>query len=239
MATQVRIGTEFTAPYADSSFIWKVVKRIGGKPLTWLAEIHNDEYEGTQKSFLDSEIKRSIKMSEFWQGKMDERKTWWDNQKVGTVLHYNNGFGDWVRGEVVEKDGEKQLKATALVGNWREGVKPTRQVGGSLTIPYHTRQVLDGASWQPDIGCIWEASENQRKRYDDPTQMEPLDLSIPEKTNDDEKEAELWEKVNEVRDLLRFSNGHINKTLGKSADQLLSEIRGIVGTNGSRTLFDF
>jgi hypothetical protein len=235
MTSTVRIGTTFSSVFADGNYTWKVVKRIGGNPLSWLCEIVD---EGTQKAFLDSEIRSKISQRKNIERYLAERETWWDDQKIGTVLHYNNGFGDWIRGEVVDVDGKKVMKPTALVGKWRESeYRPKYRADGELDVPYHVRSIRDSEGWRPDTGCVWEASDHQRKQYEDPTTMAPLDISIPELPKEQKEEAALWQKVNQVRDLLNLTNDAM-KHDGKTPKQLLSEIRGIVG-RGPQRLFDF
>ncbi len=119
------------------------------------------------------------------------RDDFWASQEVGNVLHYHNSFGAFVRGVVVENDGQMELKPTALVGNWGNHDLPRRYADGRIHLGYHAGQIAEGASWQPSDGCVYESSTYSESyaRYGDPRVLEEINLTIPEMSDDEVRRA--------------------------------------------------
>jgi hypothetical protein len=198
----VRIGTRFRATIADANALWEVTGKSGGR--AWLAQVVNEPFEidgklfdsdyvGTERAFTTAEIERSLRQAAVFANLSARTDDFWDRQPVGQVLHYNNGFDQFVRGVVVEKDGRKQLKPTALVGpGWQPFDLVTRRSSGDLHYGYHADKVVNGgddAVWAPSSSCVYEADDygyGGRSNVD-PTTLPEIDLSAPEMT---EAEAE-------------------------------------------------
>ena len=97
--------------------------------------------------------------------------------EAGSIVHYHNGFKEFIRCEVVEapddeacvraEKGERCLRPLALVGGW-----------GSYALladAYHMRMIREGSLFKPSASCIYENPEaKQVRRHEDPRQLAPL-----------------------------------------------------------------
>ena len=103
--------------------------------------------------------------------------------------------GQYVRGVVVEHQGETALLPTGLVGAWRTYDLPRRGPDG--VVGYSTGGHFldpDFTPWRPSDTCVYEAPAFVAPRGDgakiNPT-IEPLiGLSLPEMTDDDKRVAQ-------------------------------------------------
>lgn len=92
---------------------------------------------------------------------------------LGKTVHYHNGFGEYVRCEVVQapeevvvsriKKGEPCLKKVALVGNWRShNLRPDS---------YHVKGCREGDLVRPHLSNVYEFSKSLQKQEADPRGM--------------------------------------------------------------------
>jgi len=250
MVTKVKIGTTFRSGLADGNPLWKIIKKVGSRPATYLCDVVNEpvefngkmfdsDFAGHSDTFLKSAIEQKLRFSDAINHLVAEKESFWDSQKVGTTYHYQSSRGQWIRGVVDTREDdkgrtEKFLKWTNLIGDWRHEL-PQVRADGSVYKGYYIENIEKGDGNCPSESQLYEC--NSAKFSDNPTQMEPIDLTIPEPSEDEKKEQELWQKVNKVRDLLQSTNESI-KSDGKSPEHLLDEIRGVVG-QGYRRLFNF
>ena len=113
--------------------------------------------EAHERGLRLSDVIPQIESERKMKAKAKTDDEWWDSQEVGTILHYHNGFGEFVRCEVVdgpwasglsgEEHTSKHLQPIALVGEWRN----LRSDG------FHAKKVLNReGGWRPSTGNIYE-----------------------------------------------------------------------------------
>lgn len=220
MATpkRVTVGMEFHAPYADSNSKWIVRKSLGG---AWLCEIVNDpieidgktypgEYNGTKKSFMSHEILTSLAMVAMFDGIADENQKFLQSQKPGTILHYHNGFGQYVRREVVRDGNVNKLKPIALVGNWEKRDLPQRYQDGNVYYPFHANKIITGElDDRLQSSTTYEHPNFSKPMGDarniDPRKLDPISLEVPPLEGDVKVSAELWQLIENVQSKLNPS----------------------------------
>ena len=149
---------------------------------------------------------------------------WWNEREIGETLHYHNSFGQFVRGTVVEHEGEKMLLPIALVGAWKKIDLPRRYDDGTILVPYHARKIAEGEPFRPHEANMYEHDSfrpNPKHRDFDPTTAEPIDLSVPEMTGAEEEIARLFGIAEAVIDTLdRLTSENVREKLDKAAKQL-------------------
>jgi hypothetical protein len=204
-AIQVKVGTEFRSVYADSNPLWRVTRIDGdvvhavivNEPIEIDGRMIDSDWVGRRDLFYMDRVVAALEWEERIRATIASADEFFDGLELGAIVHYHNGFGEWVRCRVVEYDhdfrtgpseykaGQKVLLPIALVGNWDEHDLPheRRDMDGTVheVIPYHAKKVLtmDGA-WRPAKGCVWESGEcHLNPRFpQDPSTLEPLDLTM-------------------------------------------------------------
>jgi len=119
--------------------------------------------------------------------KMDD---WWKHQTVGAIVHYSNGFGQYVRGVIVVENGEKKMRPTALVGNWKSYDLVTRRVDGSINYGYHAKKIIDGEAMHPSASNMVE-NPDFRLSGQHPSTLPIIDLTPPTMSPQAQKLADL------------------------------------------------
>lgn len=183
------IGRQFRSPIADCNPLWEVKSSRGrgaficevvNEPFEIDGKTFDGEYAGRRQTFGVEEIERSLRVAEFWAKSRREHEDFYDSLAFGEIVHYDDGFGNFVRCEVVTaanlrkgfdhpcvEDGEKCLKELALVGNWRDY--------DLRSDSYHMRGVREARLFKPNASCIWENPDAAcRKKHSDPSKLEPL-----------------------------------------------------------------
>lgn len=174
----VNVGTTFTYNYADANPTWTVVGARGRG--TWDCRIEEDlDYAGATKVFSTEEILSARNLAAAIDSMMSDHDTFWASRSVGEVLHYHNGFGQFVRGEVVEVEGEKLLLPTSLVGNWTPAdLAHYHVIDGTPVVPYYCRKIMESEPFQPNYSYIYEADNTMSDREADPRSMLPLNATL-------------------------------------------------------------
>lgn len=123
----------------------------------------------------------------------------WDTVPLGSVLHYHDGFNNFIRGIVVERKGRnasgdspsRGLRPVAMVGAWFAHELPRRDRNGEIKYPYHAAKIVNptpDSIFTPSPSCIYESEECTRQ-LPDPREMPPIDLSVPDMTPEEEENA--------------------------------------------------
>jgi len=201
--TRVTKGMTFRSHYADANPLWEVKKSRGQG--IWICEIIDcADYSGVTKPFTREDILRCAAMEDLWNDLGNDHDSFYASLTPGQIIHYNNGFNNFVRCEVVTEDGENKLKPIALVGEWRNHDLPKRHVDGSIDYGYYPSMILGikygseaRESFTPNFTSIHEAKP--REGDIDPTNLEPLDLSVPPMTDEEKATAAKWQKVAAIR----------------------------------------
>lgn len=207
---KVGIGTKFHSVYCDGNCQW-TVKEKKGKDV-WLCKIEEDmDYAGTIRHFSTKEIQASLNQQFIFDELMNDHDAFYKSLTPGQIVHYNNGFQNFVRCEVVVKDGQNVLKPIALVGAWREWDLPKRMADGSISYCYHADKISKGETFTPNAGCIYESNPDSSVHHGvNPTKMPAIDLSVPEMTDEQKQLAALWEMVHDVEDIIRDNETRSN-----------------------------
>lgn len=181
---KIAIGTTFTALHADTNAKWTVMKKRGAA--AWECQITEcEDYGGTKRVFGSEEIIRSLGMGALFSKLRNAHEDFWASRKIGEIVHYRNGFGQYVRGVVVEQDGAKMMRPTALVGAWRSSDLPHYNAHGEVVCGHYATRILVGDVMQPNAGNIVEA---EPKAGEDAILAAPaIDLSLPERTEAQEE----------------------------------------------------
>jgi hypothetical protein len=163
----VKVGDTFAADYCDGRYRWTVDEVIDGRVVLASSEEATRDWGIGQKAYTVEDVGTSMKLDDFWEQHRRVHDSFWDNVQVGAMIHYHNGFGEWVRGTVIERDGKKLLDPTAMVGDWTHHWE------------YHWAKLVRGdGAWQPSVSNIYESGQWSRgDTHGDPTTMEPLDFS--------------------------------------------------------------
>lgn len=205
---KIKLGTTFHSAYADASPKWKVVKARGKS--TWDCVVTQDDpdYAGAKKVFGTEEIQGAIGVSSLFTNIKVASDQWWAAQKIGDIIHYHNGFGQFVRGVVVKgptpkgrRSGENVMKPTALVGNWKSYDLPSRSPTGEVIYPYHASKVvnnhLESSLFQPHASNIYECPDYSQGGTN-PFTLPPIDLSPPGNNPTSERLERLRNKAIEL-----------------------------------------
>ena len=213
---RVKKGMQFRSTLADGNPLWEVKRSLGGEPIepeeAWLCEVvdepieidgkvYESDFAGAQQSFLSREILAANAYEDMFKDMRSDHDRFYASLDEGDIVHYNNGFKNFVRCEIVfDADEQKnKLKPIALVGEWRDYDLPKRQANGEVYNGYHVQQIIDGSTFEPNAGCIFEAGTNHS---DDPRSLPPIDLSVPAMTDDEKHEAVRCMLIDEIQGII-------------------------------------
>lgn len=196
--------TRFRDIVMDYNPIFRVLEDMGNGTYRAVSE---DEmgYGGVERFYSCAQVLAHVRHMEALEAMFESQANFWSTRAVGEVLHYHNGFGEFVRGTVIEADGKKLLKPTALVGKWGKYDLPYRSPNGEIVYPYHADKVINGgpdACWQPNESCVYEAPEYARQSEGDPSTMPAIDLTVPDMTPEEQETANLEQALDRVRKIL-------------------------------------
>ena len=168
----------------------------------------------------------------------DRQDDWFDGLMVGSILHYRDGFGTFVRCEVVVGNadnlrshdgavrdvdliGKTVLLPIALVGNWREPVSRNLQTG-KPRYGYHARSIVEArGAWRPSETCVFESpAYSGRAGESSPALAQPVDLTPPDLTADQQAQVPAWRTVQRVQDALAYES-----TRGKTPQEIIESVQ--------------
>jgi hypothetical protein len=212
MPNKIVIGkTTFRSAYADSNALWKVISSRGegvyiceivNEQIVINEKVYDGDYAGVQQSFLEEEIIKRLAIKKLLANSKRNAKKFYDNLNVGDIVHYKNGSGQYVRCRVVSNKKDKELLPFELVGNWRDYDLPKRLCNGSIDYKYYPSQILNKISMRPNASNIWEYS----RKGEDPKDLKPIDLNVPEPTEEQAKIASKWVLIEEIQNIISNNN---------------------------------
>ena len=208
--------TRFYAVYADGRPQWEVTRSRGDG--VWEAKVVKSlDWEGTVKVFTTEEISKALAWEAFFKKNSKDHGSFYESLPLGTIVHYDNGFENWVRCEVVlgttvhNAKPHKCLKPIALAGNWRSYDLPQRDLTGTIRLGYHADHIAKGECFEPNFGSIYEANSLNWKT--NPCTLKALDLSVPPLSPAEEATAKLWQAVTKAREALDSQESDPTKRL--------------------------
>lgn len=201
----VKIGDTFRHHYADGNPLWTVTAKAGRG--MWRCAITDDmDWTGVERGFTTDDIERAKAWEQTFATMRDEHEIYFSTLPIGSIVHYDNGFAQYVRCVRVEGPKGKRLRPIALVGNWSDFDLPKLRADGTVSLGYHAKMIRDGEAFEPNYSNIWETKDakgrewsqrgvgnysglseigRERKSHDrhqqpfDPATAEPIDLTPP------------------------------------------------------------
>lgn len=201
MESKVCKGVRFRAVIADCNALWEVRSKVGRDD--WKCVVVSEDYEGTERIFAAKEIESALKSIEYFTKARKAMENFYSSLKLGDIVHYDNGFGEFVRcivvnGITTHSDGNvvKCLKPIALIGNWKEWDLPHRLPDGSVEDGYWAKRIKEGRRagdaglFQANDSLIFESpTYNKRPRALNPTFIPAIDLNVPEMSAEEKTKA--------------------------------------------------
>lgn len=221
--TMIEAGTEFRHVRADSNPLWRVTRRVGrgiyeavciNEPVEINGESYDSDFAGEVDVFKADTIRRAMGLRAVFQNLESRDRDFYDGLAVGTIVHYHNGFGQFVRCEVVRYEDQMALLPVALVGHWQRIDLPRRNAAGD--IGYSTGGHFFGIAsnpftpWRPSTSCVYEAPDAVAnvRRHGDPAGMPVIDLTVPEPTDEQAATEALYRARNDaIAELQRRHDG--------------------------------
>lgn len=216
IVNKVKKGLRFRKVFADSNALWEVISKKGRK--VWLCEIINEpieingnkydgDYAGNQEVFQEEDILHCVQNAKFVEQLCDIHKTFYDALVPGQVVHYDNGHGQFVRCEVVQTAQGNKLQPIELLGKWLSHDLPRRKLDGSIEYSYYVHKIFNKGNdslIEPHASNIYECNGYSKRLWvKDPSTLTPISLAIPEMTEEEKRNAELWKAVFAVEKITR------------------------------------
>jgi hypothetical protein len=234
---RVKKGMQFRSTLADGNPLWVVKRSLGG---AWLCEVVDEPYEidgkvyesdytGAEKSFLSREILAANAYEAIFKSISNDHDRFYASLDEGDIVHYNNGFKNFVRCEVVfDADEQKnQLQPIALVGEWSNHDLPKRRANGEVYNGYYAQKIIDGETFEPNVTCIFEAGTkgfvNDNRNHGDPRSLPPVDLSVPAMTEEEEQEAVRCQLIGRVQEIIS-EHGNTQEIINRISSMLSDSV---------------
>ena len=207
----VQIGMRFRSVYADANALWEVKQKRGrgtwlceivNEPVTIDGKVYNGDYANVKKAFLEEDIAAAVWSEQRHQKSMDQTADFYGSLQEGAIVHYHNGFNQYVRCRVVTEDGEHMLLPIALVGEWQKWDLPKRNPDGEIYLGYHAKSIVEKRTMQPHGSNVFESPQFARLNAIDPTHLPALSLEVPELDEKQAKRAGLVKAIRELHDIL-------------------------------------
>ena len=160
-------------------------------------------FQGVARDRVGCYIPRSVAKSAVgWDDLMDESRdeseTFFENLKPGSVVHYCNGFNNYVRCEVTQ---DHQLMPRELVGDWKSYDLPQRQRDGSIYLGYHAQSIVKKEAFRPHASNVYEF--NHKASAVDPRGLPAQSLEVRPMTANEEIEAGKYKLLNHIQEIVR------------------------------------
>lgn len=224
-------GMQFHSGIADAMPLFIVTKYRGNGVWDCVVDANDIDYAGTTRVFDEKDILGRVNMGNVFKNLAQDHDSWWRSQSVGSVIHYHNGFDQFVRCEIIASDGEMKALPVALVGSWREYDLVKVDAFGEVHEGYHVRSIRAGEPFQPNFSNVYEASESLRNRCkENPSHLQVIDLSIPDLTAQQIRAKELNLVRLDVIALLnavRSNDTDVNASLMAALSQAKEKLTGV------------
>lgn len=200
-----------------------------------------------------ADVERMVEMEKSWHRAATEpNDVFYGSLKPGDIVHYHNGFGQYVRCEVVTAPGWKSkigtpgiagvaLKPIALIGHVRRGKEAPypNEVGGTdgwyewdlyrrfpdgeVHRSYHVEQVLNGELMQPHASNMYEYEGFHDRLGLDPRTMPPIDLTPPPLDSAAERRVPLVKALTRIRQIIEDADTADEASLRGALESITQE----------------
>jgi hypothetical protein len=162
-------GVRFAALHVDDVVTFEVKRRQGRG--AWRAVVvDNEDFAGTERVFTTEEIEAALRRAAMAKESARAQGAWFDGLQLGATIHYNNGFGAYVRTTVVAVEGKNMLRPLALVGRWQTG-----------SADYFIAKIRSREAWRPHHTLCFESGNAHARCGDfDPTTAAAIPLDTLE-----------------------------------------------------------
>jgi hypothetical protein len=188
-STDPLIGKQFRSVIADCNCLFTVQKKQGRNGYRCVVvnekfkmgdKEYDGEYAGQVGLFTKADVEAKVRWMEAGKRMFATQDQFVADLVVGSTVHYDDGFGQFIRCEVVllaedlgfgrtAKAGEKMLRMKELVGTWRD----YDLVATSLKAKY----LREGHLFMPNHSCVFEHPKYARKPgVPDPRTLPALEI---------------------------------------------------------------
>lgn len=204
------VGQIISFPVADGAAQYMVWKQ---KPLQLIHLPIGDAYQAdaaTTRGVRISDIRRQVQFNDAWADLGKKSDDWWQQQPVGTVVHYDNSFNSFVRGviEVDPTDGQHKMRPTGLVGSgWGTNDLPHWTPWGEPDMGYLERRP---ELMRPNEGNMYEAqiaNGTTKVGRDDPRPLPAIPHVLPTRTDEQIEGHRLCRIRNDAMTILQDRDG--------------------------------
>ena len=211
--TRVTKGMTFRSVHADSNALWEVTGSAGrgvwhcvivNEPIEIDGTTYDGDYAGVTDVFTSDRILTSVRSALFFADLARRDKEEADAYPAGTLVHGEAGRNRWIRGTVVDTPDGKKIRCEALVGDWQPHDLPRRHADGTVGDGgFHAKAVATGDLRPLAARTIYESGNDRYAGWDDPTGMDPIDLTVPPMTAQEQARAAKVRRCIAIGDAVR------------------------------------
>lgn len=220
----VQVGKMFSIGVGDGQATYVVTAVNGSKcDVEWRGwhngDRYTDHYFGWgRKGVPVSTVAKYIRMDEGMAALFAKSEPdFIESQPVGTIVHYDNSFGKYVRCEIVKgtpaewNDDDrdpptKMLKAIAIVGDWKKHDLPRYTLEGVVAEDHYVTMIRTGELFLVNPSNLYESpdysEERKTKGKANPATLKPHHTFPPMPTPEQEKQFAAWRAVNATKQAL-------------------------------------
>ncbi|AXV09874.1 hypothetical protein DVS28_b0104 (plasmid) [Euzebya pacifica] len=197
--TRVRKGMTFRSVHGDSNALWEVIGSAGrgvwhcvivNEPMEINGKVYDGDYAGVTDVFTSDRILTAVRSDLLFADLARRDKEEADAFPAGTAVHGEAGRNRWIRGTVVDTPDGKKIRCEALVGDWQPHELPRRHADGSVGQGgFHAKAVATGDLRPLAPRTIYESGSDRYADWPAPTAMDPVDLTVPPMTAEEEVRA--------------------------------------------------
>lgn len=228
----VKVGDMFRFTIGDCHALWKVLRKNSynswectcqNEPVVINNKSYMSDYAGSIRFFATSELSSYIESFKQLEQQKEEQRNWYNQLQVGQIVHYCNGFDNFVRCKVVSceetKDGyTRTLMPIGLVGNWKQYDLPRRLPDGEIYYGVYPDKIRRRECMNPHISNMYEHKSFRRGNVN-PQTLLAITLDVPEMLEEEKSSAKKFKILNEIRNILDSD---------QNPDTAIANIRNIV-----------
>lgn len=236
--TVIKRGTRFRSIIADANVLFEVTGKAGRGVWRAKATADNFDYAGEVRAFTEAQILHAVGIEAYFKKAQSDDDRFYAELALGSIVHYHNAFGAYVRCEVVRFEGPNPpghrelpigchaLKPIALVGEWKAWDLPRRRPDGTIESGYHVTSIAEGHVWRPSATCVYEHPDFADRRAvvhglcrPAPSTLPALDLSLPDPDPAAAERAALEKDILAIREVLA-TPGDPTERLRRARDRI-------------------